>query len=69
MQTYVAPPDLTINLEPESFLLRKFRSINRNIVAMGRRDLHTVQLWLGHGDMKSTMRYLKASRSQHVRER
>ena len=69
MQTYVSPPDLTINLEPESFLLRKFRSIIRNVVAMGRRDLRTVQHWLGHSDMKSTMRYLKASRSQHVRER
>jgi len=28
---------------------------------MGRRDLRTVQHWLGHGDMKSIMRYLKAS--------
>jgi integrase len=69
MQTYVAPPDLTINLEPESFLLRKFRSIIRNIVAMGRRHLPTVQHWLGHSDMKSTMRYLKGSGSQHVWER
>jgi hypothetical protein len=33
---------------------------------MGWRDPRTVQHWLGHSHMKSTMRYLKASRS-HVR--
>ena len=30
-------------------------------------DLRTVQQWLGHSDMESTMRYLKPSRSQRVR--
>ena len=29
-------------------------------------DLRTVQQWLGHSDMESTMRYLKPSRSQAV---
>jgi len=28
-----------------------------------------VQEWLGHSDMESTMRYLKPSRSQQVREK
>lgn len=32
-------------------------------------DLRTVQQWLGHSDMESTMRYLKPSRSQQVREK
>jgi hypothetical protein len=31
--------------------------------------LRTVQQWLGHSDMESTMRYLKPSRSQKVREK
>jgi len=28
-----------------------------------------VQLWMGHSDMESTMRYLKPNRSQAVREK
>jgi site-specific recombinase XerD len=32
-------------------------------------DLRTVQQWLGHSDMESTMRYLKPSRSQHTRDK
>jgi site-specific recombinase XerD len=30
-------------------------------------DLRTVQQCLGHADMENTMRYLKPSRSKHVR--
>jgi len=29
----------------------------------------TVQLWMGHADMESTMRYLTPHRSQAVREK
>jgi len=32
-------------------------------------DLRTVQRWLGRSDMESTMRYLKPSRSEKVREK
>ena len=31
--------------------------------------IRTVQQWLGHSDMESTMRYLKPSRSEKVREK
>ena len=32
-------------------------------------DLRTVQMWMGHTDMESTMRYLKPSRSQKMQEK
>jgi site-specific recombinase XerD len=32
-------------------------------------DLRTVQQWLGHKDLESTMRYLKPSRSQQTRDK
>ena len=32
-------------------------------------DVRIVQQWLGHSDMESTMRYLKPSRSQQVRNK
>jgi len=32
-------------------------------------ELRTVQQWLGHSDMESTMRYLEPSRSKQVREK
>jgi integrase len=39
------------------------------MVTLGWRGLRTVQQWLGHSDMESTMRYLKPSRSQQVKEK
>ena len=56
-------------LDPENFWLHKFRSTFATRCLWAGVDLRTVQQWLGHSDMESTMRYLKPSRSQHVREK
>lgn len=56
-------------LNPEDFWLHKFRATFATRHLQGGVDLRTVQLWLGHSDMESTMRYLKPSRSQKVREK
>ncbi len=51
-------------LNANGFWLHKFRATfaTRNLWAGV--DLRTVQAWLGHRDMESTMRYLKPSRSE-----
>jgi integrase/recombinase XerD len=56
-------------LDPDGFWLHKFRATfaTRNLWAGV--DLRTVQQWLGHSDMESTMRYLKPSRSQQTRDK
>ena len=41
----------------------------RYAVSVGGRGLRTVQQWVGHSDTESTMRYLKPSRSQQVRDK
>jgi integrase/recombinase XerD len=56
-------------LEKENFWLHKFRATFATWSLWAGVDLRTVQQWLGHSDMESTMRYLKPSRSQHVRDR
>jgi integrase len=55
-------------LNPEGFFLHKFRATFATWSLWHGVDLRTVQSWLGHSDLESTMRYLKPSRSQHVRE-
>ncbi|HSZ03200.1 MAG TPA: site-specific integrase [Terriglobales bacterium] len=57
------------NLDPENFWLHKFRATFATRCLWAGVDLRTVQHWLGHSDMESTMRYLKPSRSQQVREK
>ncbi len=57
------------NLDKENFWLHKFRATFATRCLWAGVDLRTVQQWLGHSDMESTMRYLKPSRSQHVREK
>jgi site-specific recombinase XerD len=54
-------------LKPEGFWLHKFRATFATWSLWAGVDLRTVQQWLGHSDLESTMRYLKPSRSQQVR--
>lgn len=54
-------------LNPDNFWLHKFRATFATWHLWAGVDLRTVQLWLGHTDIESTMRYLKPSRSEEVR--
>ena len=56
-------------LNKGDFWLHKFRSTFATRCLWAGVDLRTVQQWLGHSDMESTMRYLKPSRSAKVREK
>ena len=56
-------------LDRRDFWLHKFRSTFATRCLWAGVDLRTVQQWLGHSDMESTMRYLKPSRSAKVREK
>jgi integrase/recombinase XerD len=56
-------------LAKEGFWLHKFRATFATRCLWAGVDLRTVQQWLGHSDMESTMRYLKPSRSQQVRQK
>jgi integrase/recombinase XerD len=56
-------------LAKDNFWLHKFRATFATWSLWADVDLRTVQQWLGHSDMESTMRYLKPSRSQHVRDK
>jgi integrase len=56
-------------LDKDNFWLHKFRSTFATRCLWAGVDLRTVQNWLGHSDMESTMRYLKPSRSQEVRDK
>jgi integrase len=56
-------------LNKDDCWLHKFRATFATWHLWAGVDLRTVQLWLGHSDLESTMRYLKPSRSQQVREK
>jgi integrase/recombinase XerD len=56
-------------LDKDNFWLHKFRATFATRCLWAGVDLRTVQNWLGHSDMESTMRYLKPSRSQEVRDK
>ena len=56
-------------LNPSDFWLHKFRATFATWALWAGVDLRTVQQWMGHSDMESTMRYLKPNRSQAVREK
>ena len=53
--------------DPDNFWLHKFRATFATRCLWAGVDLRTVQNWLGHTDIESTMRYLKPSRNQAVR--
>jgi len=54
-------------LKEEDFLLHKFRATFATWSLWAGVDLRTVQSYLGHSDLESTMRYLKPSRSKEAR--
>lgn len=54
-------------LDEDDFYLHKFRATFATWHLWAGVDLRTVQHWLGHSDMESTLRYLKPARSQAVR--
>ncbi|MGA2357510.1 MAG: tyrosine-type recombinase/integrase [Terriglobales bacterium] len=55
------------DLDPDNFWLHKFRATFATWSLWEGVDLRTVQQWLGHSDIESTMRYLKPSRSVETR--
>ena len=56
-------------LNPGSFWLHKFRATFATWALWGGVDLRTVQQWMGHTDLESTLRYLKPNRSAAVRDK
>jgi integrase/recombinase XerD len=56
-------------LDKDNFWLHKFRATFATRCLWAGVDLRTVQQWLGHSDMESTMRYLKPARNEAVREK
>jgi integrase len=54
-------------MDKDNFWLHKFRATYATWALWAGVDLRTVQEWLGHKDMESTMRYLKPARNQTVR--
>lgn len=56
-------------LEKGDFWLHKFRATFATWSLWAGVDLRTVQQWLGHSDMESTMRYLKPARNNTVRDK
>ena len=56
-------------LDKDDFWLHKFRATFATWSLWAGVDLRTVQQWLGHTDMESTMRYLKPARNQVVRDK
>jgi integrase/recombinase XerD len=56
-------------MKKEDFWLHKFRATFATRCLWAGVDLRTVQSYLGHSDIESTMRYLKPSRSAAAREK
>jgi integrase/recombinase XerD len=56
-------------LKADDFRLHKFRATFCTWCLWKNVDLRTVQSWMGHTDLASTMRYLKPSRTQATRDK
>jgi len=56
-------------LDPDDFFLHKFRATFATKHLQAGVDLRTVQMWLGHKDLESTMRYLRPARGKGMREK
>ena len=56
-------------LNESDWWLHKFRSTFATTALRSGVDLRTVQSWMGHTDLQSTMRYLKPARSHAVRSK
>jgi hypothetical protein len=55
--------------ECERWFLHKFRATFATMHLQAGVDLRTVQSWLGHKDLASTVRFLKPARGKEVRAR
>lgn len=55
--------------DPEEWWLHKFRATFATLHLQAGVDLRTVQKWLGHTDLDSTLRYLKPARGAGVHEK
>jgi len=53
----------------EQFFLHKFRATFATMHLQGGVDILTVSKWLGHKELKTTMRYLTAARGEDVRKK
>jgi integrase/recombinase XerD len=56
-------------LNPDTFWLHKFRATFATWALQGGVDLRTVQAWMGHSDLASTMRYLQPARGESVKKK
>ncbi len=56
-------------LNPDHFYLHKFRATFATWALWNGVDLRTVQQWMGHSDLESTLRYLKPNRGAAVRDK
>src|SRR5207245_4420090 len=53
----------------DNWFLHKFRATFATQHLQSGVDLRTVQLWMGHKDLESTMRYLKPARGSGIRDK
>jgi len=55
------------DLDPNRFDLRKFRSTHATRMLRSGFDVRTVQHWMGHKSLETTMRYLSPAKDVHER--